>query len=94
MTSETLSSVFGVVLSLVFSYLPGAEGWYTPLDPNKKRLVMLASLLVITAAVYGLACAGEYSGLTCDHTGLVAAVKMFVAALIANQATYLISPKK
>jgi len=93
MTPENLSSIFGVVLSLIFSYLPGAKGWYESLTTDYKRVVMLFGLALITAAAYGLACAGQYGGLTCDQPGLASAVQIFIAALIANQATYLISPK-
>ena len=94
MTPETLSQIFGVAMSLAFSYVPGLQAWYAALEPITKRLVMAGGLVLISVAAYGLACTGQYGGLTCDQPGVVKAVQVFVAALIANQATYLISPKK
>ena len=94
MTADLLSSIVGILLSLAASYLPGFSGWYGPLDASRKRLVMLGLLAGVALAVYGLACAGwGGSVVTCDETGITAIVRAFVAALIANQATYLISPQ-
>ena len=93
MTPDELSAIFGVGLSLLFSYVPGAAGWYDTLDAIGKRLVMLAGLFIIAAGMFGLACFGEYAGLTCDKPGAIVAVRAFIAAAVANQATYLLSPK-
>ena len=93
MTAESLSMYAGVILSIVFSYIPGVNSWYGTRTPDLKRLVMLASLVIATAVIFGLACAGYWAGVVCAQTGAVALVKLFVAALIANQATFLVSPK-
>lgn len=95
MTPETLSSLAAILLSLVFSYVPGLAPKYEALDPTLKRLIMLAALLVISLGAYGLACAGWSTDLNviCTQTGAYGLAKTFLAALIANQSTYLISPK-
>lgn len=94
MTADLLSSIVGILLSLAASYLPGFSGWYGPLDASRKRLVMLGLLALVGLGVYGLACAGLNNSVTCDQSGLLALVNSFIAALIANQATYLVSPRK
>lgn len=93
MTAENLSMYAGVLLSLIFSYLPGVNSWYDTRASDVKRLLMLAILAVTAGAIFGLACAGYWAGVVCDQTGAVALVKLFIAAVIANQATFLVSPK-
>lgn len=101
MTPELLSSTAAIFLSLLFSYIPGFSSWYEPLSPTLKRLVMLALLLLVSVGSFALACTplpisgggvgGE--GLTCDLPGAWGLLRVFIASLIANQSTYLISPK-
>jgi len=95
MTPELLASIFASLLSLLMSYAPGFSAWYTPLGGAAKKLVMLALLVVIAAACYGLACAdlGALLGLnlSCDAAGLNTLLSCLLAALAANQSTYLIS---
>lgn len=97
MSSEVLVSVTGVVLSLLFSYVPGLAGWYNQLDGQRKRLVMLFMLAVVALGMYALTCVGlgeQYGiSLTCDQAGAATLLEMFVLAMIGNQAAYLISPK-
>jgi len=96
-TAEFVSSLAGVLLSLVFSYVPGAKQWYGALDGPRKRLVMLGFLALATALVLAVVCSGFGHDfglvLACDRSGFVAAVKAFGAAAVANQTTYLLSPK-
>jgi len=95
MTPELLASIFGTLLSLLMSYVPGFATWYNPLSSQAKRLVMLGLLAAIAAAAAGIACAGFGSAigltLTCDETGLYTLITSFLAALATNQATYLIT---
>ena len=51
MTSESLASLAGILLSLVFSYVPGLNTRFDGLEPIYKRLVMLAALLVATGII-------------------------------------------
>lgn len=93
MTTETISSTAAIVLSLLFSYFPWLSDWYARQDSQAKRLVMLAALFVVVAGAYTLSCFGQASHYTCDQPGVWMAVRGFIAALIANQATFLITPK-
>lgn len=94
MDEAQLSMIAGTVLSLLFSYVPGLKGWYEKLSADFKRLVMLVVLLVTSGAIYGLSCAGWLDMVACDKEGLIGLVNIFFAALVANQATYLISPER
>ena len=95
MTAEVLSSIAGIVLSLVFSYVPGISDWFGKLEATYKRLVMLALLVVVGIGVFGVTCWGIVkTGITCDQAGAIGLVKVLVVALVANQSTYLISPRR
>lgn len=92
-TPEWLALVAGAVLSLSFSYIPGLADWYAKLDGTRKRLIMAGLLLVVTGGAFGLGCAGILGGVDCSQNGAVSAVYAFILALVANQATYSISPQ-
>ena len=97
MTPETLSSIAGVILSLAFSYLPGLKRWYGTLDGTAKRLVMFAVLSATALGLYALACTpyAELLGisLSCDASCAVMLLRLLLSALIANQATYSLTPR-
>lgn len=97
MTPEFLVLTFGVVLSLIVSYVPGLNTAYEKLDGNAKRLVMLVGVVVIGAAVVGLNCAGvSFTGVPaveCSQAGALLVVEAIVKAAIANQAAYALTLK-
>lgn len=93
MNADQLSAVAGVLLSLAFSYLPGISDGYDKLPGTQKRLVMAMLLLVVAIAAYGLSCANVINNVSCTQPGLLSLVDAFIAALVANQATFLLSPQ-
>lgn len=98
MTAETLSLLAGAVLSLLFSYVPGLNSWFDTIKPEFKRLTMAGLTFVVAAAAYGLSCAGLGEQLkiavVCDQAGAIALVQAWVLALVANQATYGVTPRR
>lgn len=98
MSVELLSSISAIFFSLAFSYIPGIETWYTPLPSNTKRLIMVGVLFVVSLGSVGLACTGLAADfgfeLTCDRAGVLQVVSAFIAALMANQAAYKLTPRK
>ena len=91
MTDNTVGMLAGAILALLFGYAPGLRPWYETLEPTRKALVMLALLLLAALLLYGTACYTPFdTGVTCDEAGLWQVVRLFLAAMIANQATYLI----
>ena len=97
MSAETLSATTGIVLSLFSSYLPGWSTWYGDLVPAVKRLLMAGMLLIVAIGSFFLACTGygdQFNlNVVCDPNGAVSLIQIFIAALVANQATYAISKK-
>ena len=93
-TSEMLVGIAGVVLSLFFSYIPGLRVWFAGLASEMKQLIMLGLILVISAVVYILGCNGILvTNIACDKAGLVSFLYIVITAVIANQATYSITPQ-
>lgn len=95
---ELLTLVAGVILSLLFSYVPGVNTWYAAQSDEYKKLFMLILLAVTAGGIFALACGGvlpELFGLavTCDQTGALGLVQAFLYALIANQSAYKLTPQ-
>ena len=53
MSAELLSSVSGIVLSLVFSYVPGVKEWFEPLANKYKQSIIGGLLVVVAASIFG-----------------------------------------
>lgn len=88
MDQITLSATAGLLLSLLFSYVPKLSDWYAGKDAQTKALIMAGLLLVVAGGAYGLSCAGWGNYFECTEAGLQTAVSVFISALVANQATY------
>jgi hypothetical protein len=99
MTIDLLALIVGVILSLMFSYVPGLAPKFQALIPETKRLIMAALLFLSAAAVYGLSCGGVLEslwpglGIACTQIGALALVRIFILSLVANQGTFSISPQ-
>lgn len=92
MDANTLASIAGVILSLVFAYVPGVKEWYGKLDATQKAGTMAILLIAVALGVFAASCGQVVSvGITCDKQGAVGLVQILVAALIANQSTFLIA---
>ena len=92
MNAEVLASTAGIVLSLLFSYVPKFKDWFDALDGNSKRLIMLGSLFVTAAGVFGLSCTGKFDiAVVCDLDGALGMFELFVWAAVANQTAYKLS---
>lgn len=108
MDATFISTAAAAILSLLFSYLPGLSDWYANLGSGpqgddggtRKRLVMLALLVLVAGATFGLTCAGWGDllngagiALRCDRPGLVELLRALVFAVMANQSVYKITPR-
>jgi hypothetical protein len=92
MTVEQLGAIAGVVLSLAFSYIPGLSDKFSALPATTKRLIMAALLLLVAGGALALSCANIVVSVECTQAGLLALVNTYIAALVANQAAYMIAP--
>lgn len=97
MTPELLAGAAGVLASLVASYVPGVREWFDGLEGTQKRGVMALVLLAVAVGATFAACTGTLD-LGCkrdDFTGwLLKLGGVLLAALTANQSTYLIAGGK
>lgn len=94
MDAKMLSAIAGVVLSLAFFYIPGLNTWYNKQTSQVKSLIMLGVLVVVAAAVFGLACWDIFEiPVTCDKDGALGLVEALIYAIVTNQGTYTIFRK-
>jgi len=93
MTATELSAIAGVVLSLVFSYIPGVKNWFDGLESVFKQAVMGGVLIFVTGVIFGLACYGVIVAVECTQAGALGLIMALIAALAGNQSTYLITKK-
>jgi hypothetical protein len=97
-TPEMLAVMFGILLSLVLSYFPIIKTKWAAFDGDVKRVIMLVAFAVITLAVFGLSCTtlkdsfGLLASVSCTQAGAIELFKIFIAAVIANQTTFMLSP--
>jgi hypothetical protein len=95
MTAEGLAALAGVALSLALSYIPGLKDWYDGLGEDKERRLMGGLLVVVAGAIFALSCGGLGPDLgisvECSTSGALGLVQVLLAALMANQAIYVIT---
>lgn len=93
-SAEFLASVVGVIISLVFSYFPKLKEAFAVISSEAKSGIMLGLLAIVTASITAL----DYfnvidAGIAFDGQWVAHIVWVFISAVIANQATYKISPQ-
>lgn len=89
-----LAGLAGVLLSLLFSYVPGAEDWFSARPPVHKRLIMLGMLILASLLLMAAACTNLYDvGLLCNQQGVTDLVRLFLVAFVSNQSTYVMSAR-
>jgi hypothetical protein len=97
MTADKLAAIAGVLLSLIFAYVPKLNDKYAALDGVYKRLIMAGLLLVVSLGAFGLACVApdQITFLACTKADAWSLAWTFIAALVANQGafTLLVQPK-
>ena len=98
MTPETLSATAGALLALALAYVPGLAPKFAALSSVTKRLVVAVCLLAVAAASLALSCYAPFAalvpGLACSTTGAGDMIAAFIAALVANQGTYLLAVRQ
>jgi hypothetical protein len=93
LTAAGIGSAAGVLLSLLFSYIPGLRIRYAALHEDWKRLVMLGAIVAVSAGIAGLSCSGLIPIISCDKSGLLDFAFIFISSMVANQSTYPITPQ-
>lgn len=85
--------IVGVVLSLVFSYVPVAREWLEKQD--NKGLIMLALVMLVSAAYFALSCSPFAADLgiklQCSRSGLFDLLQAIFIIASGNQLAFLYS---
>lgn len=80
--------VAGVILALLFGYVPGLRQWFEALDGVRKAQVMAGLLLLAAGGAFGAACYTPWVVVECTEAGFWQLAELFIVAVIANQAAY------
>jgi len=89
MTVESLGVAAGIVLSLVFGYIPGAKDWFENLKEDEKQTAMGIFVVLVSFAIFGLSCANVIVGQAeCTQQGFYEFLKIVFWALAGNVTTY------
>lgn len=89
--SNVVVLVAGAILSLLFGYVPGLRQWFEALDGVRKAQVMAGLLLLAAGGAFGASCYTPWIVVECTQAGFWQLVELFIMAVIANQATYLLA---
>lgn len=83
-----LLTVGGAGLSVLFEFVPGFKGWYTPKTSQVKSLIMLILLTVGAVGVFALSCYSPYEVLSCSQAGAWELATAWILAITANQGVH------
>ena len=93
--SELILGIAGVIMQLLFQYVPRVSDWFQNL-PNK-GLVALALDVIVGAALFGIACspfAAELGvGLACETATVFLLLKAIFILAVGQQGAYLFGKK-
>lgn len=97
LTATAISVASGAVWSLLLSYIPGLNASFAGMKKEYQQLIMAGLVFATTGVVFGLNCAGWFSGyvpeIACTQQGLQDAVVAFILAVAANQGVYTLTPQ-
>lgn len=94
LTAQLLSGIVGVIISLLFTLIPGLKDWYDGLG-KYKGLFMVGIMVVVGLVIFGLSCIPSFPlpMLTCNVAGFWELIVLIASAIVANQMAYLTTNK-
>lgn len=93
LSPEVITGAAGILLSLIFTYVPKLRTWYAALDTGIKSGIMIGALALVSGFIALSSCMEWWVWIKCDQGGVMKLIETFILALVANQATYVISPE-
>lgn len=93
MNADLLSYVLGIVTSLLLAYVPGLRARFAALDATRKRLIMLALMVLTALGIFAAGCAGLTDAVTCDKAGAIKLLRLAIEWAVASQTAFLLSPR-
>ena len=95
MSPEQIAAIVGIVVSLALEYIPVFKDWYNSLPDSQQKLLALGVGFGVVAGAFGLGCWGLMAPYwACSWPGAWDALLVWLAYVLANQATYAIFLKK
>ena len=90
MTSDKLAALVGVLISLIFAYLPGVKYWFHKQTSEAKGGISALVTILAGIVIYGLSCAGWFTqlGVICGKAGFQQLVTIIIGALVGLAGTY------
>lgn len=94
-TPELIALVIGAFISLIFSYFPKLNTAFAALAENQKKLIMLALMIGVSAAIYVGDCYLNWwqTDLVCGSAGIWRLVSILVMSITGNQGMYKLTPQ-
>jgi hypothetical protein len=87
-----LVAVCAALLAVIFDWFPPVAERYNMLSEMKKKQVMLASLVIVVAVIYGGICANILiSAISCNKAGLSELAYMALLAAGVNQGIHMLT---
>lgn len=93
MTPVQFSAIGGVLLSLLFEYIPGLKDWFAKKPSQTKALIMLGLMFIVGVGSVLLSCYGPFEFFECSEAGIWDAVTAFAIAAATNQGTYALTKR-
>jgi hypothetical protein len=101
MSAEKVVMVAAAVMSIIFNYFPIVAKWYEEKSGTQKRQIMGAWLLIVTAGIFAISCVPALIDLAtqfdivveCSTESAYQLIYLYLLAITANQAVWLLSPK-
>ena len=95
-TPELIVTGAGILLAVIFDFVPKAKAWFETKSVEEKRLANAALLLAVAVGIFGFNCLGWASGLgipavACDQPGALSMVQLFILGLGMNYGTHAVS---
>lgn len=93
MMEELISAGVGILLSLVFSFIPPVATWYYGINKEWRGLVMVGFTVLATLGIFGLSCSGLFNWVACTADGAKDLLRAFLILLGSNQIVYMVTPE-
>ena len=96
LTPDLIVMLAGVLLALIFDFIPKAKAWFDMKSVEGKRLINAGILLVVVGAIFGFNCLGWGAGLgipavVCTQEGALFMVQLFVLGIGMNYGTHAVA---
>lgn len=94
-TAELIAAIIGALVSVLFSYFPKLNTLFAALTENKKKLIMLGLMVLVSAGIYVGQCVLSWwaTDLVCGQAGLWRLATILISSIVGNQGVFGLSPQ-